>query len=62
MDIKLRNIIFFKFIKNQYYWSISVTVLALTIIFFLKLNFILGCVIYLVSFLLITNSYKLIKK
>jgi hypothetical protein len=62
MDIKLRNIKFFKFIKNRYYWSISVTVLALTIIFFLKLNFILGCVIYLVSFLLITNSYKLIKK
>ena len=62
MDIKLRNIKFFKYIKNQYYWPISVIVLALTIIFFLKLNFILGCVIYLVSFFLITNSYKLIKK
>lgn len=62
MDIKLRNIKFFKFIKNQYYWSISLIVLALTMIFFLKFNFVLGCIIYLVSFLLITNSYKLIKK
>ena len=62
MDIKIRNFEFFKFIKNYYYEYISIIIFLFTIAIYIKLNFLLGCLIYLVSFLLIKNSYNLIKK
>jgi len=61
MDIKIRNSEFYNLIKKYYNEYISIIIFLLTIAIYIKLNFLLGCLIYLLCFLIIKNSYNLIK-